>query len=66
MIGRNDPCWCGSGIKWKKCHFPAEGKTKENQMSLKDQYYKQYQIIIKDQQHRWNKKVMPALFPDPR
>lgn len=19
-IGRNDPCWCGSGIKFKKCH----------------------------------------------
>ena len=22
-IGRNDPCWCGSGKKWKKCHYPA-------------------------------------------
>ena len=21
-IGRNDPCWCGSGKKFKKCHFP--------------------------------------------
>ncbi|MDO8583379.1 MAG: preprotein translocase subunit SecA [bacterium] len=20
--GRNDPCWCGSGKKYKKCHFP--------------------------------------------
>jgi uncharacterized protein YecA (UPF0149 family) len=19
-VGRNDPCWCGSGIKFKKCH----------------------------------------------
>ncbi|HEV7845562.1 MAG TPA: SEC-C metal-binding domain-containing protein, partial [Thermoleophilaceae bacterium] len=19
-IGRNDPCWCGSGKKFKKCH----------------------------------------------
>jgi uncharacterized protein YecA (UPF0149 family) len=19
-IGRNDPCWCGSGKKLKKCH----------------------------------------------
>jgi preprotein translocase subunit SecA len=19
-IGRNDPCWCGSGQKYKKCH----------------------------------------------
>ncbi len=21
-LGRNDPCWCGSGKKWKKCHWP--------------------------------------------
>jgi preprotein translocase subunit SecA len=19
-VGRNDPCWCGSGKKFKKCH----------------------------------------------
>jgi len=24
-IGRNDPCWCGSGKKWKKCHYPQQG-----------------------------------------
>jgi preprotein translocase subunit SecA len=24
-IGRNDPCWCGSGKKFKKCHYPEEG-----------------------------------------
>jgi len=22
MITRNDSCWCGSGRKWKKCHYP--------------------------------------------
>ncbi len=21
-LGRNDPCWCKSGKKWKKCHYP--------------------------------------------
>ncbi|MBI2022858.1 preprotein translocase subunit SecA [Candidatus Daviesbacteria bacterium] len=21
-IGRNDPCWCRSGKKWKRCHYP--------------------------------------------
>ncbi len=21
-LGRNDPCWCNSGKKYKKCHFP--------------------------------------------
>jgi preprotein translocase subunit SecA len=24
-IGRNDPCWCGSKKKWKKCHYPDKG-----------------------------------------
>lgn len=23
-LGRNDPCWCGSGKKWKKCHYPQK------------------------------------------
>jgi tetratricopeptide (TPR) repeat protein len=23
-IGRNDPCWCGSGRKYKKCHLNRE------------------------------------------
>lgn len=22
-FGRNKPCWCGSGKKYKKCHYPA-------------------------------------------
>ncbi|WP_309715377.1 DUF1186 domain-containing protein [Armatimonas sp.] len=24
--GRNDPCWCGSGKKYKKCHLEADQK----------------------------------------
>ena len=23
-LGRNDPCWCGSGQKYKKCHMDAD------------------------------------------
>lgn len=23
-IGRNDPCWCGSGKKWKRCHMYSD------------------------------------------
>jgi len=23
-VGRNDPCWCGSGKKYKKCHLDAD------------------------------------------
>lgn len=29
-IGRNAPCWCGSGVKYKKCHLGRE------QLSLDD------------------------------
>jgi len=25
--GRNDPCWCGSGKKYKKCHLDADRKN---------------------------------------
>ena len=23
-VGRNDPCWCGSGKKYKKCHYQQD------------------------------------------
>ena len=26
-IGRNDPCWCGSGKKYKKCHEAFDVKV---------------------------------------
>ena len=25
--GRNDPCWCGSGKKYKKCHLTEDDRT---------------------------------------
>ncbi len=45
MISRNDPCFCGSGKKWKKCHYPEKGNTSFDE--LKKLYFKQYQIILK-------------------
>ncbi len=29
-LGRNDPCWCGSGKKFKKCHLHREREQAEN------------------------------------
>ena len=26
LLGRNDPCWCGSGHKYKKCHMEFDEK----------------------------------------
>jgi uncharacterized protein YecA (UPF0149 family) len=25
-LGRNEPCWCGSGSKYKKCHYESNQK----------------------------------------
>jgi len=27
-LGRNDPCWCGSGKKYKACHLTADEKKR--------------------------------------
>ncbi len=54
MIGRNDPCWCGSGKKWKKCHFPEVSSKNEIRMTsfeqLKEEYRKKHHILIKTQE----------------
>ncbi|MBI3236402.1 MAG: methionyl aminopeptidase [Chlamydiales bacterium] len=42
---RNDPCWCGSGKKWKKCHFPTPDSS--DRSSLANQYLKKYGIVLK-------------------
>jgi len=47
MVGRNDPCWCGSGQKWKKCHFPELSQKSTN---IKDKYLQDYGIIIKNEE----------------
>ncbi len=49
MNGRNDPCWCGSGKKWKKCHFPI--LPKEMQPDIVSEYKKKYKILIKKKEH---------------
>lgn len=48
MISRNDPCWCGSNQKWKKCHFPAlpAGGGSPNA----ETYFKKYGIILKNKE----------------
>ncbi len=50
MIGRNDFCWCGSKLKWKKCHFPNEGAESPSKFDdLKKEYFRKHQIILKTQ-----------------
>ncbi|GBE00540.1 hypothetical protein BMS3Abin07_02593 [bacterium BMS3Abin07] len=32
--GRNDPCWCGSGKKYKKCHLNEDEKKQHKNYSV--------------------------------
>lgn len=34
-LGRNDPCHCGSGKKYKDCHLPAEEAYRSEQLRLR-------------------------------
>lgn len=49
MIQRNDLCWCGSGQKWKKCHYPNPGE-KQNAGNIEQDYMKKYNILIKNKE----------------
>lgn len=33
-LGRNDPCHCGSGLKYKKCHEPIEKAAEKERLML--------------------------------
>lgn len=33
--GRNDPCWCGSGRKYKKCHMAADREKEREKRDLR-------------------------------
>lgn len=46
MTSRNDPCWCGSGKKWKKCHHPRLPSGEE----LSKNYLRQYGIVLKNEE----------------
>lgn len=51
MIGRNDPCWCGSGNKWKKCHFPRLGPLQPKQtIDMRTEYFNKYHILLKNEE----------------
>ena len=32
-IGRNDPCHCGSGEKYKKCHLPKDNADRSAELA---------------------------------
>jgi tetratricopeptide (TPR) repeat protein len=36
--GRNDPCWCGSGKKYKKCHLEADEEYERQRREKEEEY----------------------------
>ena len=44
-IGRNDPCPCGSGLKYKKC---CMGKEQSMTVDLKEKYLRSHNIRLKE------------------
>lgn len=50
MLGRNDPCWCGSGKKWKQCHYPQQETAKPVVTDeLRALYLRKHHIILKSE-----------------
>lgn len=48
-VGRNDPCPCGSGLKYKKCCLSSGGAINGSPPgNLKNLYYRKYGIRLKD------------------
>jgi methionyl aminopeptidase len=46
-IGRNDPCPCGSGLKYKKCCLLKKGSK---QYDIKNLYLQKYRIQLKEKE----------------
>lgn len=47
-MDRNTPCWCGSGKKWKKCHYPEHGPVSRE--ALREEYLNKFKILIKTEE----------------
>lgn len=46
--GRNDPCFCGSGKKWKNCHFPIKAAdVTQTGVLQRTSYWTKYGIRLK-------------------
>ncbi len=51
MISRNDPCWCGSGKKYKKCHEEFDRKLLS--LKLKGKRVPSHKLIKSEEDMKW-------------
>lgn len=63
-IGRNDPCWCGSGKKYKHCHInrDKENPTRLSEVTaeLRRAFSKKYCLVCKERQNECNGQIVRA------
>jgi len=66
-IGRNDPCPCGSGLKYKKCHynkvFTHQSKKFRILVKKNDLTYKVFQIVFHTPKKDKSKAALIISFP---
>ena len=53
-LSRNDPCWCGSGKKYKKCHW-SKDRTAPPSPAKWDAPRKSRKIILKNM--NWMRQI---------
>jgi SEC-C motif len=63
-IGRNDPCWCGSGKKYKKCHYGRDSMPEQNpflaEKQLKKNFNKKYCLHPKANENECKGQIVKA------
>jgi len=37
--GRNESCWCGSGLKYKRCHLHRENQAPESKFDIRKKFF---------------------------
>lgn len=63
-IGRNDPCWCGSGKKYKKCHRDRESEKPvgpwDAAKAMRDKFSRKICLAPKSVHDECAKKIVKA------
>jgi uncharacterized protein YchJ len=63
-IGRDEPCWCGSGIKYKKCHLNRAEEEKvqpwEAAKAMRDKFSQRICSAPDSMRHECSRKIVKA------
>lgn len=56
-IGRNDPCWCGSGKKYKKCHLRRDEEAERAELEQRDRFDR-FEELMRQQRERVGRRSL--------